>query len=69
MPTETEQLTLQVILDDQATAGLQRLRQHLQEIGSLSSLSGLERVAQASPDLAPGHVPRWGRKGGGIRCT
>jgi uncharacterized protein (TIGR02594 family) len=42
---ETEQLTLQVILDDQASVGLQQLRQHLQEIGGLAALSSLERVA------------------------
>jgi hypothetical protein len=42
---ETETLTLQVVFQDQATEGLAKLRQHLQEIGGLSALSGLERVA------------------------
>jgi hypothetical protein len=44
MPTETEELRLQVVLDDQATEELARLRQELQQVGSLSALSGLERA-------------------------
>jgi hypothetical protein len=44
---DTEELKLVVTLDDQATAGLQKLRSELQQIGSIGAISSFERLKRA----------------------
>jgi hypothetical protein len=42
MASEFEEFHLRVTFDDQATEGLQKLRNELQQIGSIGALSGLD---------------------------
>jgi hypothetical protein len=50
MATESEELRLSVVLDDQASQGLRKLHEQLQRIGGLNALAGSERfVPKGNP--------------------
>jgi hypothetical protein len=50
MATESEELRLSVTLDDQATAGLQKLREALQQVGSMPAITGLQRAGRTADE-------------------